>query len=184
MTELQLNALGLTLSDWDSFGIDEKLYLDLSQLLSGIEDLRWIDLEAGQLEAPLENYPVQFPCALIDFPNTDFQDEGYGNQQALVTVQLRVAVDVYEDSQVIDGTSTPDRGKAVKRLNIPTQIHQLLHGFETDYSNPLVRMNRQTERRDDLLKVFTVTYGCAAKDSIAAKVFNQYTGAALEVDRG
>lgn len=181
MTEVQLNALGLTQEDWSTFGPFEKLYLDLSELLTNIEELRWIDLEAGQLEIPVENYPVQFPCALIDFPNTEFQDELQGNQQALMVVNLRIGVDLYEDLHMIDGESAVDRGTAVKRLQIITKVHALVHGFETDYSTPLRRSGMQTERRDDGIKVFSLAYMCAAKDDSAADVYTSFTEAALEV---
>lgn len=183
MTELQLTELNITVQEWADFGPVEKLYLDVRQWLSEVNDLRWIDLEAGQLEIPEESYPVQFPCALIDFVDAGFENEQRGNQQGLISLVVRVGIDVYEDFHMIDAQSASDAGTAVKRLNLITQIHKALHGRETDYSTPLSRLSIQGERRDDGIKVFAITYGTAAKDDSGAKVYNRYTEATLQVNR-
>lgn len=184
MTELQLQAIGLTLNDWATFSPEEKLYLDISELLAEIAELRWVDLEAGQLEIPMEEYPVQFPCGLVDFPSSEYQDETHGNQAGLMNITIRLAVDMYEDLHMIDGATAPDRGAGVKGINIKTKIHQKLHGMETDYSSPMVRTSVQTERRDDGLKVWAINYQCAVKDDSAARLYNSYTGAVPDVDKG
>lgn len=183
MTEAKLISLGLTLEDWESFGPLEKLFLDIGDLLGEIQELRWIDIEAGQLEMPTESYPVQFPCALIDFPDSQFQDETHLNQQGLIQVAIRLGIDLYEDLHMIDGNDASDKGTAVKRLNLSTRVHQKLQGFETDYSSPLVRRGIQSERRDDGIKVFQLFYECAAKDDSAAKIYNAYTEAQLHINK-
>jgi hypothetical protein len=184
MTELQLTALGITLEDYATFGPYEKLFLDVSQQLSTIDDLRWIDLEAGQLEIPEESYPVQFPCALIDFPQSDFLNEQHGNQQANMFIQVRIGIDLYEDLHMVDGNDAPDKGTAIKRLQLITKLHQCLHKFETEYSTPLMRTGITTERRDDGIKVFGCMYACCAKDDSAAVVVRTFTGAGFEFTKG
>ncbi|MBS1641562.1 MAG: hypothetical protein JSR11_03705 [Bacteroidetes bacterium] len=146
----------------------DKLFKSIANRLSNIEELRWIDLEVGQLEIPLESYPVQFPCALIDFPVIDAQQELERNQQLLTTIQIRIGIDLYEDLHMVDGNATPDREAALERLQILTKVHKCLQGYEEDYFTPLVRMNVQTERRDDGIKVFSILYGTVAKDDSAA----------------
>lgn len=154
----------------------EKLFLDISDRLATVDDIEWIDLEAGQLEIPEETYPVQFPCVLIDFPSAEFENETQGNQQATLMVQVKLGIDLYEDLHMSDGNATPDRDTAVNRLGLITKIHKVLHGFEGDYFTPLVRMGFQTERRDDGIKVFTLLYGTGAKDDSACKVATVATG--------
>ncbi len=185
MTTEQLTALGISQEEWDSFGPYEKMFLDISQVLSeNVTDLRWIDIEAGQLEIPEENYPVQFPCSLIDFVQMEASNELLGNQQLDMFIQVRLGLDLYEDLHMVDGKDAPDRGTALKRLNLITRIHKVLHGFETDYSTPLVRTSITTERRDDGIKVFALIYACAAKDDSAATVVTVQTGTNLKVQRG
>lgn len=182
MTEVQLTALGLTLEDWATFGPFEKLYLDLSELLLEIEDLRWIDLEAGQLEIPMESYPVLYPCALISFPRkSEFQDETQGHQQGQIVVRIRVGIDTGEDLQIVDGERAEDCGLAVKQLQLITKVHKLLHGFTTDYATPLRRSRMKMKKREDGIKVFDIRYTCMAKDDSAAKTYTIFTGADLEI---
>lgn len=184
MTTEQLEALDITPEQWEVFGPIEKLYLDVSQRLGDlIEELRWIELEAGQLEIPEESYPVQFPCALIDFPTMECQDETLGNQQAIIMLQIRIGIDLYEDLQMIDGNRTSDTGTAVKRLSLITAVHAALQLFETEYSTPLTRAGVTIERRDDGIKVFSLLYGTAAKDDTGAKRFDIIEGLDLKIEK-
>ncbi|MDP1812354.1 MAG: hypothetical protein Q8K66_13210 [Sediminibacterium sp.] len=184
MTQEQLTALGITAEEYAVFGVYEKMFLDISERLSELLDLRWIDIEAGQLEVPMESYPVQFPCALIDFPQSEFQDETHGNQQGLMFVQIRLGIDLYEDLHMVDGNDAPEKGVAIKRLQIITKVHKLLQGFETEYSTPMSRTGIQSERRDDGIKVFVLMYGCAAKDDSAAEVYAMKTGVMVNIVKG
>jgi hypothetical protein len=176
MTINDLDVLGISPDEWAAMGPIERLYLDVSQLLGTLDEVRWIELECGQLEIPEESYPVQFPCVLIDFPEAQFENETHGNQQGLINVQLRLGIDLYEDLHMVDGRDAPDKGMAIKRLALITRLHKLLHGFETDYSTKLVRTTVSSERRDDGIKVFSLLYGCAAKDDTAADVFLEGPG--------
>ncbi|NNV54543.1 hypothetical protein [Limnovirga soli] len=154
----------------------EQLFKDVTDRLAlQVPELRWIDLEFGQLEIPDEHYPVQFPCVLVDFPDIPFTDEGFGNQQGVVNIQLRLALDLYEDYHIVDGNDAPQRDTAFERLQIINKIHQALHWWEGDYFTPLSRILISSERRDDGLKVFTLVYVSQAKDDSAAKVYLERT---------
>ncbi|HMO63316.1 MAG TPA: hypothetical protein PKC39_14620 [Ferruginibacter sp.] len=184
MTAEQLTELDITEEQWALMGPVEKLYLDVTQRLKdSLPELAWIELECGQLEIPEDTYPVQFPCALIDFPSIETQDETLGNQQAIIMLQLRIGIDLYEDLYIADGNRTVDTGKALQRLSLITAVHAALQLFETDYSTPLTRAGIQTERRDDGIKVFSLLYGCAAKDDTGAKRFDILEGLALKVNK-
>lgn len=185
MTTEQLTALGISNTEWLAMGPIEKLYLDVTQRLGDKlgNKLAWIELEDGQLELPEDSYAVQFPCALIDFPSAEFQDETLGNQQGIIMLQVRIAIDLYEDLYMADANRSPDSGMAVKRLSLITAVHKALHGFETDYSTKLVRVSISTERRDDGLKVFSLIYACAAKDDTAAVEADVIDDATLLVQR-
>ena len=162
----------------------DKIYKDISDRLTDkVAAMRWIELEYGQLEIPEENYPVQFPCSLIDINFNECQDELEGNQQVMVQITVRVGIDLYEDLMVIDGAGVPDQAAALEKLQLVIDVHKALHRFETDYMTPLVRTAMTTERRDDGLKVFALVYMAAVKDDSAAKVATIYTGAGLELEK-
>jgi hypothetical protein len=84
---------------------------------------------------------------------------------------------------MIDGNRTSDTGMAVKRLNLMTAVHAALQLFETEYSTPLTRATITIERRDDGIKVFSLLYGCAAKDDTGAKRFDIIEGLQLKADK-
>jgi len=162
----------------------DMLYKDVSdRLTEKVTALRWVDLEYGQLEIPEETYPLQFPCALIDFPQMDFENELEGNQQASIMIQIRIGLDLYEDFHVVDGVESPDLETALDRLKIITDVHKALHRFETDYATGLMRVSIQTERRDDGIKVIALYYACMAKDDSAATVNTVVTGASLQINK-
>jgi hypothetical protein len=165
-----LEKFDLTFAEYNELGFIEKLFLHLSEQLATIDAFAWIDLESGQLEIPLESYPIPFPCVLIDFPVAETQDEAYRNQQAICTIQIRIAIDLYEDLHMVEGNAAPDRAIAIKRLGLITKVHKCLQGYEEDFFTPLCRSSIQTEKRDDGIKVFSLFYGCAAKDDSAAVV--------------
>lgn len=161
------------------------IYKDVSDRITDkVSAMRWIELEYGQLEIPEENYPVQFPCTLIDISFTECTDETEGNQQVMVQITVRTAIDLYEDLMVIDGAGVPDQAAALERLRLVIDVHKALHKFETEYMTPLVRASLTTERRDDGLKVFSQTYMAVAKDDSAARIATIYTGADLELEKG
>ncbi|MGQ0737649.1 MAG: hypothetical protein ACT4OJ_01190 [Bacteroidota bacterium] len=162
----------------------DKIYKDVSDRLTDkVATMRWIELEYGQLEIPEENYPVQFPCSLIDISFPECQDETHGNQQVVVQITVRTAIDPYEDLMVIDGAGVPDQQAALEKLGLFVDVYKALHGFETDYMTPLVRTSLMPERRDDGLKVVAQTFMAAAKDDSAARIVTEYTGATLEVEK-
>ena len=173
ITQITLDKFELTADEYNELGFIEKLFLHLSEQLATVGEFSWIDLECGQLEIPTETYPITFPCALIDFPSAETQDETLGNQQALPSIQIRVGIDLYEDLHMAEGNAAPDRATAIKRISLITKVHKVLQGYEEDFFTPLSRTGIQTERRDDGIKVFALQYSCAAKDDSAAKEYEE-----------
>ena len=141
----------------------------------------WIDLEAGQLEAMDENYPMQFPAVFIDLANCQWQDLSDGRQMGLLEINIRIAIDVYHDFHG-DAPSLKDAADQLKLIN---QVHAALHTFgggiiladdsETEYIDihfsPLTRTSSNAERRADGLKVYQMTYTTENYDNHAVPVY-------------
>lgn len=160
------------------------LYRSLVQRLRNeVPDIRWIDLDGGQLEAPDESYPVQFPAAMIDISDVAYQTLHRGNQTALVNITVRLAFDIYEG---FHGTA-PDLEQAADRLKLINQVQKALHGFnglilpanrlatsyQDNYFNSLVRHSMAAERRDDGLKIYAMRYQTLMTDPHASRVYTQ-----------
>ncbi|MBN1340729.1 MAG: hypothetical protein JXA03_15475 [Bacteroidales bacterium] len=148
----------------------------VKQLTDQVSGLNWIDLDGGQLEAPDESYPVQFPAAFIDFENMQYQTLQRGMQQGIATITVRVAFDIYEGFY---GTA-PDLKQAADRLQLLNDVYKAIHrfsgrilpvevngevtGYEDSHFSNLLRQSLTTERRDDGLKVYRITFQCAVRD--------------------
>jgi hypothetical protein len=160
----------------------------VKRLQTEIPELRWIDLEGGQLEAPEESYPVQFPAVFIDFPSIQYQSLQRGAQQGIATIAIRVAFDIYED---FHGTA-PDIETAANRLQLLNSIHKALHGYsgmalevkntegevtgyEDNYFSRMVRQSMTAEKRSDGLKVYEISFLTNLRDRVAMPQVTQTT---------
>lgn len=154
------------------------------RLKQKLPELAWIDWDWGQLELPAENYPVQFDCCLISFPDGQWKTEGknvqYGNQM----IQVRTAVDVYSDTHVAGGVTAPDRNYALNKLKLESRVYAALQGFSGNFFTPLARVSSGEEKRDDGLKVFVATFLTGAVDDSAAKPMQEVqAGLNLQAER-
>src|SRR5574343_327350 len=98
-------------------------------LKANIPELNWIDWDWGQLETLEEEYPIQFPCALIDIQNISWVNTSNNLMVGDVTINIRIAFDVYEDTHVAVGITAPDRAYALTRLKLLNKIHKYLQGY-------------------------------------------------------
>jgi len=145
------------------------LYLSLlTRLKNEVPELLWIDEEKGQLEFPKEEYPVQFPCCLIDIQNIKWETQGKRQQEGDCLIRFRIGFDIYEDTH----KDAPDIQTGLERLKLLNKIHSTLHCFG-GFSLPdtvnvgqfidkhfkrLVRLNTASEKRQNGLKVYSMDY--------------------------
>lgn len=153
----------------------------VKQLQTKVTQQLWIDLEAGQLDAMDENYPMQLPAVFIDLANCQWQDLSNGRQMGLLEINIRIAIDVYHDFHG-DAPSLKDAADQLKLIN---QVHAALHTFkggiiladdsETEYIDihfsPLTRTSSNAERRADGLRVYNMTYTTEIYDNHAVPVY-------------
>jgi hypothetical protein len=170
------------------------LYRSLVKRLTdtvGAEQTLWIDLEAGQLEAIDENYPVTFPAVFIDLAECQFKTLGRGLQEGYLNIGIRIAFDVYND---FHGTA-PDIETACANLKLINQVHAALHGFggmtlqledesyEDNHFSRLQRTGLTTEKRADGLKIFTMTYTTTIRDAYAMPNYITYQVEVINVTK-
>lgn len=137
----------------------------LDRLTAEVPEYNWIDWDIGQLDAFKENYPVQFPCCLIDFPSIQWTDQGDEIEMGDTMVQLRIAWNMFDDWN----KHTPEAVKveAQAKFDIIKDTYKALKGFDADNFSPLTRMQQTTERRVDGLKVITIQFTCELYDESA-----------------
>ncbi len=158
----------------------------LTQITNKVPEILWIDEECGQLEFPEKEYPVQFPCILIDIQSIDWTTLGMGTQTGNTLIRLRVCFDIYEDTH----KDAPDMDTALTRLKLLNKIHKNIHTFGgmilpvpnhtgqfyDNHFKKLVRKKTTAEKRQDGLRVYTIDYETNLKDTNA---YPDYTSATV-----
>ncbi len=136
-----------------------------------IPEIKWIDWDSGQLEAFDTNYPVHFPCILIDLEQIEWKSVGNDLQVGNVTVNLRIAFKLWTDTNNL----TPDNvfAQSMNALKLINKIHKYTQGFEGEHFNGLDRILTVTEKRSDGLKVVNMKYLTNMRDAWAMKEYTE-----------
>jgi len=166
-----------------------KLFLDLSDLIKlKVPEVKWIDQDFGQLEQFEYRPAVSFPCVLIDFPMAVYSNLAERSQVAEITVQLRIGFSPFSQSN--DKAPLEVREKALEYYQLEQKLFEAIHGFETEYTQPLIRINAGTEQRlsasdvaDSIgLRVRVMNFSTQFEDNSNLPVYN-VTPATLDVDQ-
>ena len=152
----------------------------LARLDTNVPDLRWIDLDQGQLETMEKSYPVQFPCCLIDFTNIAWQNVGRQLQAGDVTIMFRIAFDIYDDSNNL--TPEASRNAGLLKLRLLNTIHHWLQGFGGAHYNRLNRIATTSEKRADGLKVYDLIYLTNMRDANGMETRGTASGVDLTIN--
>ena len=143
------------------------LFLKIQEKIKAeVPEILWIDFDLGQLEAfDGQRPPVEWPCLLIDFPDTVFrQMQGY--QDGDVNIVLRLAFDEYESTNA--ETPTLILQSALDYLEIEQKIYEALQAWDADglLTNDMIRQNAQSEKRnDDNFRVRRITFSATFSDN-------------------
>jgi hypothetical protein len=131
----------------------------IERLKNNVPALKWIDLDAGQLEYYETRPAVAFPCAIInvDLPNcADLND--YGDIQqctALVTVRI-----------VQNRPDPVTREPTLPHFDLIEQVYKALQCFEVE-SSPLSRVRQGKENRPDAYFVYRIDFQTSVFDKSA-----------------
>lgn len=88
-----------------------------------------IDEDCGQLDAiaqGLDQYPVTFPCVLIGDSEVVFRDVKEPAQRGTLTMTVRLAFDVYDDTRLGSGQEQ----SIADRLEANTRLTEILNGLQ------------------------------------------------------
>lgn len=128
----------------------EDLYLKIAERLhEAVPEIDHIDEDTGQLYPVQEDdryeYPILFPCLLIDAATIDWKDEQSGDtQRGTATVSLKLAFRVDEDTHFSSALEN-SFSQLHLRKEIESHIVKALHRwrFGKDYS-PMQRTQTRT----------------------------------------
>jgi hypothetical protein len=136
------------------------LFIHVSDRIETLQDnqgnpiVRWIDFDLGQLDG--DKPAVSFPCALLSFGDAyDFLTLGDNSQQAMMTVTLKYAFNIFERTS--SKTTAIYRAQATSHLDILERCHAKIQGTDGMSFGHLERASVRSERRADL-RVYEVDY--------------------------
>lgn len=158
-----------------------QLFIALQKHITAeVPEIRFIDLDLGQLEEYEVRPTVPFPCVLIDFTEAQYSNLSRLQQWADITINIRLGFSPYSSSSSI----TPDvpKEKSLQFFEIENKLYKALHGFTADDCvQPLIRTSAATERREDSYRVRALTFTTATEDEEATLPIN-IAEAGLEVN--
>jgi len=157
----------------------KNVYKSIRDRLAEIAELRYIELNFGQLEGDDDQYPVHFPAALIDFERIEWGTTTQRIQNGLATVRLTVLFENYNMSSNLQPSDISDA--ALTEFTLLNQIQSKLQGYGSVYHNALIR--RSTVRISiKSPRVYEITYQCNITDCYGQKQYDEGQANQLNAD--
>jgi hypothetical protein len=149
------------------------------QIKAAVPEVRYIDQDLGQLDYYEDRPAVSWPCAFIDFPAAQYQDESQEVQWAAVNVSIRIGFSPFSSANSL----SPDISKenALQFYEVENKLFKALQGFDANGCiQPLTRISAHTEKRQDPFRVRELLFTTATEDD-TAQVSDTKTNANLNL---
>lgn len=136
-----------------------------ARITSQVTEIKWIDHDLGQLEAfDGDRPPVEWPCLLIDFADTQFEQmQGY--QDGNMNIVLRLAFNQYD--QTYGDAPTLVKESAMEYYEIEHKIYLALQAWKASglLTNAMIRLTASSEKREgDNFRVRRLVYSATFSD--------------------
>lgn len=126
----------------------------LNRLLAEVPELKWIDLDKGQMR--FERPPVLFPAALINLQVPNSQNLNSTKQLVRAQVSIKLCFDFTGNTDA--NTPEEHRLNSLAYFDVVDKVFSKLQGWGTDELNPLERVNQYDEQRPDAYKISVITF--------------------------
>jgi hypothetical protein len=142
-----------------------KEIINASQLKLGeIASIKFVDENTGQLDFYSPNFPVKWPCGLIDIINTKFSNIGIDNtatpqnrQMGDFTLEIRIANLKLTNSSGM--APAPQQEQAQSIWDIIEEVHVKFQGFRpTEMCGKLIRTGINRVAREDGVQEYVLLY--------------------------
>jgi hypothetical protein len=137
----------------------------MAQLKQEVPELKWIELDEGQLEYYTDRPAVAFPCVLIDITINRCEDLYERAQLCQATIGIRIAQNI-PVNRTNAGAPDPIRESALERYRLIEKIYQSLQSWPSGLFNPLSRTGQKKESRKDGLFVVRIDFTTQFKQTI------------------
>lgn len=152
----------------------------LQRLAAKVPEIRFIELNTGQLEDPAGNYVIPFPCVLIQFSDIVWAGIGAGIVTGDATITVRVAFQIWEDINSLTPEDIYYDG--IERLEIVNRVFASLQNLTGDNFNELQVTGTNDETRPNIV-IFTETYTTHVRRNQAREKRETITSPALNISK-
>lgn len=138
--------------------------------LAAISSVKYVDENWGQLDTYSPNFPVKWPCVLIDVSAAQYSNVGRDNSQSPVNRQMSTYVlEITIANQKLTNSSSraPQGQKDIARSiwDIINLVHEKIQGFSPNpMAGKLIRVGHARVRRDDGVQEYKVMYSGSITD--------------------
>jgi len=136
----------------------------LARLQETVPEIKWIDLDTGQLEYYTDRPSVAFPCVLIDIELTQCKDLYEDVQLCNATIGIRV-VQNPQTSRTNSAADKTVRKSELERYVLVENVYRALQSWESGIFNPLSRTSQKKENRKDGYFVCRINFATMFKDN-------------------
>lgn len=134
----------------------------MSHIEKQVKELRWVDIEDGQLMT-VERPPIALPACLVDMSYV--QCVPLEGRRQKVFVELRMTLVFEALGATHTGVPTQVRGEAMRRYDVMNKLHDALQGWTNNkVFFPCTRVRVSPKVRRDRLKVFEAVYSLSYID--------------------
>jgi hypothetical protein len=152
----------------------EAILQDIQErITSELTQFKYVDEDWGQLDYYSPNFPVKFPCVLIDMLQIQWDNAGNKIQQGISQIQIKIADVRLSNSSGNAPVGQKNKSKSFYALT--QAIYNCLHGWSSNenHYSALIRMSEQRVQRDDGVKVYKMIFTTQIKDVSASKVLSR-----------
>ncbi|TWI22183.1 hypothetical protein [Sphingobacterium siyangense] len=137
---------------------------NIQHIIATNSNIKYVDEDWGQLDDYSPNFPVQWPCCLIDITGGQFSNIGMdrsakpqNRQEGDLAITLRVANLRLTNTSALAPIRQKDHVRSLHPLI--EEIHQLIHGTSpVENGGKLMRSAFRRIRRDDGVQEYQIMY--------------------------
>jgi hypothetical protein len=154
-----------------------------NQIKQEVPEIRYIDQDLGQLEFYDERPSVSWPCLLIDFSSTTYDQIGQQVQWGKPVIQARLGFAPFSSANSLAPLGVQQ--KALAYYEIELRVYQALQGFTGgDLCQPLTRIKDGAEKRNDPFRVRVMIFDTTFEDDSASQAVTSVPRPPLNLDMG
>jgi hypothetical protein len=142
---------------------------EISSIIRGIDDIRFVDLWADQVNDPQEEYPFPFPAAFLELTTSDNEDLGENIQDLSTHVKIYLLyIPVYDTHREENSHDLDVFGELLKK------IYQALQGVAGDNFSQATRISGPSKEKAQPYEwLYSQTFRTIIRDYSAAKEYKE-----------